>query len=259
MLRHEFVERDNFMRYWNGTHLFFNIFDKYHNAADTHNLFTDDYIAETKAKLLHATISKSYPNEYKEDVITIVFCSLVEACLLIPMDKEEAANTKKLYKKMVRTLDKKYDLRESFSEYIRNSIPYVSFTKYSDIIAAEKLADSLFGYMPFEKIVAMISDAHGFCDIRYSGKEMIVKSETDSIKEYMNLKRIRYLLPLTDYVRVKSRPSTLRIILNNTNPVHNNYTHAKQIIYDIDLKRRKYTQTIIRVSGKQEKTTPKRY
>lgn len=259
MLRPEFIKRDDFLRYWNGTHLFFNIFDKYHNAADTRNLFTDDYIAETKAKLLHATLSKTYSNEYIEDIITIVFRSLLEACLLIPMNKEENANTKKLYKKMVRTLDKKYDLRESFSEYIRNSIPYVSFTKYSDIIAAEKLADSLFGYMPFEKIVAMISDAHGFCDIRYSGKEMIVKSETDSIKEYMNLKRIRYLLPLTDYVRVKSRPSTLRIILNNTNPVHNNYTHAKQIIYDIDLKRRKYTQTIIRVSGKQEKTTPKRY
>lgn len=256
MLRPEFVKRDDFMRYWNGTHLFFNIFDKYHTATDTHNLFTDEYIAETKAKLLHATISKSYPNEYKEDVITIVFRSLVEACLLIPMDKEEAANTKKLYKKMVRTLDKKYDLRESYSKYI---LPYMDYTKYHESSAAKSFIDGLFGYMPLKNIRDIISDVHGLCNVIYTSKEMIVEVETDSVRNYMNLERIKYLMPLTDYVRVKGRPSTLKIILNNTKPIYNNYTHAKQIIYDIDLKKRQYIQTIIRASGRQEKTGTLRY
>lgn len=255
MLRPEFVKRDDFLRYWNGTHLFFNIFDKYHNAADTHNLFTDEYIAETKAKLLDATLSKSYPNEYKDDIITIVFRSLVEACLLIPMDKEEAANTKKLYKKMVRLLDKKYDLRESYSDY---TLPYMDYTKYQESSAAKSFIDGLFGYMPFDKIIKMISDVHGFCYINYFGKEMIVEVETDSIRNYMNLERVKYLMPLTDYVRIKGRPATMRLILNNTKPAHN-YTQAKQIIYYIDLKNRKYSQTIIRASGKQEKTGTIRY
>lgn len=258
MLRPEFVERDDFMRYWNGTHLFFNIFDKYHKAADTHDLFNDGYIVETKAKLLYATLSKTYPNKYIEDIITIVFRSLLEACLLIPMNKEENANTKNLYKKMVRMLDKKHDLRESYSEYFRNSIPYVSFTKYSDIIAAEKFADSLFGYIPFEKIVMTISDVHGFCDIRYSGKQMIVEAETDSIQNYMNLERVNYLMPLTDYVRMKGRPQSLKIILNNSkSECISNY--AKKVIYTIDLKNQKYTQILIRATGKQEKTKPQKY
>ena len=258
MLRPEFVKRDDFLRYWNGTHLFFNIFDKYHNAADTRNLFTDDYIAETKAKLLHATLSKTYSNEYIEDIITIVFRSLLEACLLIPMNKEENANTKKLYKKMVRFLDKKCDLRESYSEYFRNSIPFVSFTKYNDILAAEKLADSLFGYMPFEKIVAMISDVHRQNKVYYSGKEMIVEVETDSVRNFMNLERVKYLMPLTDYVRIKGRPQFLKIILNNSKSDYiSNY--AKKVIYTIDLKNQKYTQILIRATGKQEKTKPQKY
>lgn len=259
MLRPEFVKRDDFLRYWNGTHLFFNIFDKYHNAADTHNLFTDEYIVETKAKLLYATLSKAYPNDYIEDIMTIVFRSFLEACLLVPMDKQENANTKKLYKNMVRILDKKHDIRESYEDYFKNSIKYVSFTKYNDILAAEKLADSLFGYMPFEKICDIISDVHGLCNVNYSSKEMIVEVETDSIRNYMNLERVKYLMPLTDYVRIKGRPAALKIILNNTKPAYNNYTHAKQIIYYIDLKNRKYSQTIIRASGKQEKTGTLRY
>lgn len=258
MLRPEFVERDDFLRYWNGTHLFFNIFDKYNNAVDTRHLFTDDYIAETKAKLLYATLLKSYPNEYIEDIITIVFRSLLEACLLVPMDKQENANTKKLYKKMVRILDKKYDLRERFSIYIRNSIPFISFTKYNDILAAEKLADSLFGYMPFEKIVAMISDVHSQSKVSYSGKEMIIEVETDSIRNFMNLERVKYLMPLTDYVRIKGRPQFLKIILNNSKSDYiSNY--AKKVIYTIDLKNQKYTQILIRATGKQEKTKPQKY
>lgn len=255
ILKPEFVARDDFMRYWNGIHIFFTIFDKYRADQNTNNLFSPSYIAETKARLLSALLQKPYTNEYIEDIKTMVFRTIVEGYLLTDISAAENQLTKALYQELVRELDRRYDMREPYKENVQraffSALQRSNVSEYGSILNE---IDSLFGYLPVKRILRKIMDIHGpKCTIAETDNAIIINADTSEITSFMNLNRIlKYLNPLADYARVKGEPAfvTITVINNRIYPGKHDYT--KRIIYQIDLKRRTYHRTLTRATGKSD-------
>lgn len=255
ILKPEFVARDDFMRYWNGIHIFFTIFDKYRTDQNTNNLFSPSYIAEAKARLLTALLQKPYTDEYIEDIKIMVFRTIVEGYLLTDMDSPENQLTKALYQGLVRELDRRYDMRESYRDYAAAAFPFLPTISYSAVKQAIKEVDGLFGYLPLQKIFELVMDTHGAnCETSVENGIVMVTANAPDVSNFMNLNRIlKYLSPLSEYARMKGSLNAAVITITNSKLYAARHDYTKQIVYRINLKKRRYTKQLLRASGKHDK------
>lgn len=254
ILKPEFIARDDFKRYWSGTHIFFNIFDKYY-TFESHRLFTEEYIVETKAKLLSALLQKPYGEEYDENMKIMVFRTITEGYLMTDIDTVNNQKTKKLYRYLVSEMDKRYDMRESYQEYVQlaffSALQRSNVAEFGSIIHS---IDSLFTYLPINKIFKRIVDVHGStCKESEAGDRIIIYADTNDITSFMNLNRIlKYLNPLADYARAKGTPTSAFITVTNTKIYPGKQNYTKRITYHVDLLKREYRRTLTRATGKSD-------
>lgn len=252
----EFINKVSFERYWSGLHIFFNIFDKRNKETRKNDIFSDEYIAVTKAKLLSVLLDFEIDDAYTEDVKAIVYRSFTECFFLIDMYSDENYEIKKLYRNMIRTLNTLYDMRDNFKDYIAEASPFIpTRVKNRELEEIVKYADKLFGYIPLDRIYKNIYKVHGVnCVIETSSNKLLIQAGANDIKLFMNPSALnKYLLPLSEYAKYKGGISKVVINISNLATYTKHLNYATTIVYKVDLLKKSYTKDLLRRSGNWDK------
>lgn len=248
----EFVKKVSFERYWAGAHIFFNIFDKRDEDTNKNVLFTNEYIALTKAKLIESLFCFDIEEKYAEDMKAIVYRSFAESFFLVDMYSEKNALIKDIYRRAIRKLNEFYDMRDSFKDYITEASPFMPRrVKSQELVGIIKYADSLFGYIPLERIFEIIRKTHGEdCTYELIGGKITVKFGTTCIRQFMNPGALtKYLLPLAEYAKEKGGISEAEVYVNNLGIYEKHINYATLIIYKVNLLKKSYTKELLRHHG----------
>ena len=261
MLNEKFAELVEPSDYLNRIQLFFEIFDKYtvymkkeEDEEDPKAMFSTKYVVEIKSKMLLVLLGKISDDSQNDDIITLVFLTMVLNHLLPAEDDAVSRKVKEYNRKLLSALRSDDVFRETgYMRYIVRVASMleekgVQFSPYPEI----QYIDGLFGYKPMKAIKNSLRSDYGQdAVITMQDGTIHVEAKVKALKDYMMM-REGSLRDINNYVKNLGGINKLIVDIVPVMPSRGPDTALKINYTAATLPANSVIRTIARRSGKKE-------
>ena len=262
MLNREFLQRVNPDRYLNYILVFFDILDRYSifmppqkedEEVKKEQLFSLDYIIDTKADLIIEATNMDMSKEADGILRDLIFLTIIMNHNLDEEGSDKHVN--EINRKLLFCLEQNDALRQSgYLWYVGNAVNMLQEkgveVSYSDVF---NYVDSLFGYLPWDKVVKSLKDDYGKdAQILLDGGSINIHTTTsDRIKNYFIMPEGSFR-DVNNYVKVMGKYHSFSVEIEAKSISVGNDPAIKVIYSTKNLPGHSVRQTIVRRSGKRE-------
>ena len=261
MLHEKFIELVEPSDYLNRTQIFFEILDKftvYLEKVDDKEqqkvMFSTKYVADIKSKMLLILLSKIPDDSRNDDMITLVFVTIVMNHLLPAEDGAVSREVKECNRKLLSAIRSDDAFRETgYMRYVMRVVSMleekgVQVSPYPEI----QYIDGLFGYKPMKAIKNSLRSDYGQdAVITMQDGTIHVEAKVKALKDYMMM-REGALRDINNYVKNLGGINKLIVDIVPVMPSRGPDT-ALKINYTVaTLPANSVIRTIARRSGKKE-------
>lgn len=248
LLSPEKIEKKSYDEYKDLIGFFFGIFDKYKYQEKIEDIFLDKYVIEIKHLLLDALLSKeeAHNDKNKEDNIIMTLMVIIETDYINSL--QESLNYKVEFKnkELLKKLENVYSIRESFTNYLKQSIDFINERTIKiikeiksrndddnpisekdvylirDIISvdhATNVIQRLYGYKTNTELLTIIKKYYGDnSSISFDGDTINIECDAEEAGKHLSVENndalIRMLKDIRNYSKNVSEIKELKAIIN---------------------------------------------
>ncbi len=230
------------------------IFDYYTIREKVDGMFDFEYVVDTKYRLIEQLLKKNY-EEDNQDIITETIILVLQNALENQYILKNHVDTNRMisydFEKVLDIIDDKYDIRESYQQFLPSIVERINFLKNNaiDVQSAERYIENLFSYKPKERVFQIISSDYGNCDFTENENSLQVITSTTNPSSCFRLREnsareVRKLHKKTGW------PKELIISIDN-NKIYGKPTldPISIIEFTIDFEKNIVKRTLLRESG----------
>ncbi len=257
MLNKEYAEVVDYEHYKNSIGVIFDIINEFKYKEKIEDIFSNEYIIEISIELLKRLLEKdNREEEDKDSTIILVLIYILKNHMTNYSMKERNYRVEEENKKLLKIIDEKYNLRDSYKVYLLNAVYNINSQEGCiDYCYAENYIEGLFVYKTQEQLKKLLIKEYGdSIEIRIENEILFINSSTHDIKRYMNInKNIIYEI-LNHYNHYNKLLNRIVIKIENLKSDYaQNADPTHYLIYDINLVQKNYKKQIKRKSGNEDK------
>ena len=242
----------------------FDIFDKYTKEENVEDIFKWDYVISSEVSFLIKILSKWSESDVEIDGFPEV---LICKCFDVILDNylyyqelkghEERSNYETLNKRLLRSLEKRFCLRDKYPEYINLMLSkkIKSVSLIGDKVACEYI-EKLYGYKDIDRLSRFIRERYKGAEVNFTGSTLRISIRTDMIWNYCKPDS-EILREVSNYSRNVSKIRTVVIEITNINT--NDINAIETIRHSITLEYRQWSYFEKKFNGMIYKPTPQYY
>ena len=257
MLNDQYVEAIGMDHYLALLSVIFQIFYKYNQKEKVRDIFQDEYVAQTRAKLMEKAISKDRAREIKESDETRAklkeqsYKVIFDNYMYRMKDTDSEAHYKydQINKKLLMQMQDVYGIRNELKENVTAVIAANDRVKNQQQISASMLIsyiDKQFGYMGMDQLADFIEKVYSYPDISLKGTVFTISALGSNISSCFK-PDIRVLQEIKKYSRKVEKIEIVKIIIRSANT--NKATQIDKIEHRISMARNSWTCSIVYKDG----------
>lgn len=251
LLTPEKYENKTYIEYKDLIGFFFQIFDKYKYQEKIENIFFDEYVIETKFKLLEILLSKKdeQPEENKVDNIFMTLMVIIETDYINSIQEKTNYKIETKNKGLLKKIDSLYHIRNVFKDYLRDVIELINertieivkelkSRENEEILLTSKdvylirdiiplnhainVIERLYGYKTNTELLEIIKRYYGIeSSIEFNDTIIKVICNLDNVGKHLSVENndpfIQMLKELKNYSKNVNTIDELKIIINISN------------------------------------------
>lgn len=263
ILNKEYVDLIEYEHYKHNIGLMLDTINEFKYKENITDIFDDQFVIDSSIRLLSELLNKDNSNEEdKESTILLTLITVIENHIINESFEEKSYKTENDNKKLIKLLDKKYQIRESYKEFIEDIIYSLkNHKRYTSTTFVEKYIEELFEYKTKNQLINSIYKNYGDeCIIELNGNVLNISSSCFEIAKYLNYIHDSIIKDIINYSKhyEKEISEVLVTIKNLKDNYGANADPIDKIIFEFNIAQKNYKQKIIRKSGAEDKVDYKR-
>ena len=257
MLNEKYVEIIGTEHYLGIIAVVLDIFYKYKNEELVEDIFTTDYIVNTRLMFFSRLLKKDLfvtdeIDDFQTKIITKCFAIMIDNHLITEafQDQDEARKVESDNRALLFQLEKKYKLRDCYPDYIREAINLGESAVC--VMGNERTCqyfEKLYGYKSTEMLLRFIQDKYDNATVEQKGKTVLINATSNIIKEH-HQPNTEVLREIAKYGMNVFPIDSVTIMIKNTAPNADNKNIIIHIKHNISMVYHNWRVTEKRADGK---------
>lgn len=239
------------------------IFDKYNNAELVEDIFTTEYVINTRLQFFSKIAGKDLLSEYeiedfRESIIAKCFAVIIDNHMIAAgyQDREESRKVESANRALLLKLEKKYELRAGYQSYIQKAITQgESSVSALGMDRACQYIESLYDYKNLDMLTTYIQKKYENATVELKGKTLYINATTEAMREHHSPLH-DVLREIAKYGRNVSPVDSVSINIQNVDPNPENKNIIVHIKHYISLPYRNWRAIETKLDGSKYESRP---
>ena len=257
ILNEEYVELVDYEHYKNNIGLILDTINEFKYKENISDIFEDIFVVDSSVQLLKNLLDKD--NKEEEDKDTTILLALIiimENHIINESFEEISYEIENENRELLKKLNERYDIRESYKDYIDLIIQNLIYHNYVvSNVFVEKYIRDLFDFKTKDELIDMIAYTFGEGSaIDFNNNELVIKTSTYEIKKYFSFSVdniVSEILKYSDYYKEEINKVSISII-NLKDTYESTADPVKEIDFNANMQTKECIKDFVRKSGKIE-------